>query len=371
MDKNELLHSLYTNVENNPSSFSGINVLHKAAKTIDKSISVNDVKNYLKSQKTYTLHRNTFKRFPRRKILAPYPKVIVSSDLVDMSKLSSHNSGYRYLLVVIDVFSRYAQVVPLKRKTATDTLSGLKQILESDEFQGARKFNSDEGKEYYNAPVKKYLSSKDITLYSTKSREIKAAIAERFIRTIKGKIYKYLTHNNTLSYIAKLPNIISNYNHSIHRILKNTPFNVHHTAKNSKYLNELFNQMYKNTTQTHNPFSSLLTVGEYVRIADEGRNKAFRRGYSIQNTWEIFRVKTVDISQFPATYTLEDQQGEDILGVFYREELIPTHLPQSFDIDIIRSKKVGNSIHHYVSWRGYPPQFNSWIKDSDIVHRQQ
>ena len=284
-----------------------------------------------------------------------------------MSKLGPHNSGFKYLLVVIDIFSRYAQVVPLKKKTAAHTLEGLKQILESAHFQGITKLNTDEGTEYYNRPVKQYLNSKGITLYSTFSREIKASIAERFIRTLKGKLYRYMTHHNTLSYLPQLPHIVFNYNHSTHRILQSTPSQVHQSPPNSKFIQDMFARMYKKPHTSPTPLSPSLTIGQHVRIADEGRNKAFRRGYSIQNTWEIFQIKSIDNSQFPPTYTLVDLQEEPILGVFYREELIPVHLPSSFDIDIIKTKKVGSVIKHYVSWRGYPPQFNSWIKDSDIV----
>ena len=361
------LTSLYTQPENNPSAFSGINSLYRAAKKTNPNIKVKDIQNFLKDQKSYTLHKPTLKKFPRRKILAPHPKVIASSDLADMTKLASHNSGHKYLLVVIDVFSRYAQVVPLKKKTAKDTLEGLKQILESAPFEGITKLNTDEGTEYYNRAVQEYLKSKNITLYSTYSREIKASIAERFIRTLKGKLYKYMTHNNTLSYLPQLSNIVSNYNQSRHRILKSSPSQVHHSPPNSKFIRDMFNQMYKKPHMSPTPLSRTLAVGEHVRIADEGRNKPFRRGYSIQNTWEIFRVKSVDTSQSPPTYRLEDLQQEPILGIFYRDELIPVNLPTSFDIDILKSKKVGSIVKHYVSWRGYPPQFNSWIKDSDIV----
>ena len=361
------LTSLYTQLENNPAAFSSIKSLYKSAQEINPNIKIQDIKNFLKGQKSYTLHKSTFKKFPRRKIIAPHPKVIASSDLADMAKLGSHNSGHKYLLVVIDIFSRYAQVIPLKKKTASHTLEGLKQILDSEPFQGISRLNTDEGKEYYNRPVKEYLKSKGITLYSTFSREIKASIAERFIRTLKGKLYRYMTHHNTLSYLPQLPNIVSNYNNSLHRILKSTPTQVHHSPPNSKYITNLFTQMYKNPHPTPTPLSSLLDIGQHVRIADEGRNKPFRRGYSVQNTWEIFKIKSINTSQFPPTYTLVDLQEEPILGVFYREELVLVDIPTSFDIDIIKTKKVGSIVKHYVSWRGYPPQFNSWIKDSDIV----
>ena len=105
-----------------------------------------------------------------------------------MSNLSTHNKGYKFILVFVDVFSRFAQVIPLKRKDGVTTANGLRTILESGHFNHLRRLNSDEGKEFYNQHVKQLLKSKGITLYSVSSREIKAAIAERFIRTMKGKL---------------------------------------------------------------------------------------------------------------------------------------------------------------------------------------
>ena len=128
MDKNTILNRLYTSLVNNPASFSSIRSLYNAGKKEIDNLTIEDVKNFLQGQKAYTLHKNTYRNFPRRKVIAPRPGVIVSCDLADMSKLSQYNDGYKYLLVAVDVFSRYAQVVPLRSKNASHTLSGLKKI---------------------------------------------------------------------------------------------------------------------------------------------------------------------------------------------------------------------------------------------------
>ena len=175
-----------------------------------------------------------------------------------------------------------------------------------------------------------------------------------------------MTHANTASYINVLHNIVDNYNNSHHRILKSTPSQVHN-LQNPISIKEIFTLMYKNKTPKSKTLSLPLSLGQTVRIADESRNKAFRTGYKVQNTWEIFKISKVDTSQQPTVYYLVDLQEEPILGLFYREELIPTSLPPSYDIQILKTKKVGNKTKHLVTWIGYPSKFNSWIDAADLI----
>ena len=95
--------------------------------------------------------------------------------------------------------------------------NALNNILNSGRVNNLKRLNTDEGREFYNENVKKLLTSKDITLYSVSSREIKAAIAERFIRILEGKLFRYMTHQNTKKYIHILPDIIKSYNLTQHR----------------------------------------------------------------------------------------------------------------------------------------------------------
>ena len=117
------------------------------------------------------------------------------------------------------MFSRFAQCIPLKRKDANSLHNDLNKILNSGHFNNLKRLNADEDREFYNEKVKKMLTSKDITLYSVSSREIKAAIAERFIRTLKGKLFRYMTHQNTKKYIHILLDIIKSYNLTLQSIV--------------------------------------------------------------------------------------------------------------------------------------------------------
>lgn len=351
-----------------PNSFGGIDTLYKRAKLVDKTITRKVIKDFLASESSYTLHKITQKKFTRRKVISSRPKVIASCDLADFTLLSRYNNGHKYILVVIDVFSRFVQVAPIKRKDGISVLEALKPILESNYFKGINRLNSDNGKEFYNRHVKNYLSEKSIKLYSVSSFEIKASIAERVIQTLKRKLYKYMTHNNTFKYLNVLPKIIESYNNTPHRSLRKgqTPSQVH-ALTNYEDIKKQFYRMYNKARPTETSISRLLTVGQTVRIADSKRNSIFRRGFTIQNTYEIFKVREINNSQNPTVYYLEDLQGEQIEGIFYRQELIPTKLPEFYHIDVIKTRKVKGRTKYLVKWRGYPDEFNSWIDESNLI----
>ena len=367
VNKKDVLLRLYE-TSHLPHSFGGLDTLYKSARKELPSITRKDVEKFLEEQSSYTLHKITPKRFPRRKILSPKPGVIASCDLADVSLLSRENSGYKYILFFIDVFSRFAQAVPIKKKDGVTIANALNHILNSGHFNNLRRLNTDEGCEFYNNRVKEVLKNKGITLYSVSSREIKASLAERLIRTIKGKMYRYMSHYNTKKYIDILPDIIDSYNHSEHRGLgnKQTPSQVHNLSDPSE-IKDQFHRMYKTPSPDKSKTSSILQLGQSVRLADEKRNWVFRKGYTIQNTLEIFKIKKIDARQFPTVYYLEDLQGEPIKGVFYREELIPTQLPEYYPIHILKKKRLAGRKKYLVSWVGYPPSFNSWIDEDHIT----
>ena len=329
------------------------------------TITKNDVINFLKDQKSYTLHKLTRNKFVRRRIVAPKPGIIASADLADMSSLSRYNNGYKYILVFIDVFSRLAQAVPLKTKDANTVYEGLKKILNSTYFNNLKRLNTDEGKEFYNQKVNKLLTAKGITLYSVSSREIKASIAERFIRTMKGKLYRYMTHQNTKKYVDVIPDVIHSYNNTQHRGLggKHTPNEIHQ-LKDEHEIRKQFTKMYKKPTSSQKPVIPTLDIGQYVRLSEI--KPTFKKGYTIQNTVEIFKIIRVDTSQTPTAYYIEDLEGEPIKGIFYREELIPVSIPQFYDIEIIKTKKIAGRKKFLVKWMGYPDKFNSWIDETQL-----
>ncbi|XP_064111308.1 uncharacterized protein LOC135218789 [Macrobrachium nipponense] len=140
-----------------------------------------------------------------------------------------------------------------------------------------------------------------------------------------------------------------------------------HAVKTKADIKSPFSRMYKNALPTTGHISSTLNVGDTVCIADENQNAAFQRGCTVQNTLERFKIKKLVTLQNITVYILEDLAGEEIKGTFYREELIPTELPEAYDIAILGSRRRRNRTQYYVNWKGYPAQFNSWVDESQIV----
>ena len=147
-----------------------------------------------------------------------------------MQLITKFNKGFRFLLCVIDVFSKYAWVVPLKDKKGVSIVNAFQKILD-DSNRKPNKIWVDKGSEFYNNSFKKWLKDNDIGMYSIHN-EGKSVVAERFVRALKTKIYKYTTSVSKNVYIDKLDDIVSEYNNTYHRTIKMKPVDV----KDNKYI---------------------------------------------------------------------------------------------------------------------------------------
>lgn len=362
-----LLRKIYYDASS-PGGLGGVEKLYREAKRINNHVTLKDVKSFLKSSRVYTLHKLQKKKFPRRKIISAGPRIILSCDLADLGHLMKANNGTRYLLVCIDVFSRFMGVEPIQRKNSKNMVEAFSRLLDKPMFQGYSRLFTDRGSEFYNQAMEKYLKNKKIVLYSVYSQETKASICERAIRTLKHKIYRYLTAHNTQRYLPVLQTLVHSYNKTRHTSLKGrTPREVHMLTDPDEWRQQ-FRLMYKNTSQKKKVFSSELDIGDLVRVASSNRSKRFTTGYTIQNTEEIFRISKIKRTKLGVlTYELEDWGNEPIKGIFYKEELIPVNRPDIFPIHILkRRKKRDGTLQFYVRWESYPEKFNEWINESDI-----
>ena len=206
----------------------------------------------------------------------------------------------------------------------------------------------DKGSEFYNAYFKKWLRDNDIVMYST-HKEGKSVVAERFIRTLKSKIYKYMTSVSKNVHIDKLDDIVDEYNNTYHTTVKMKPADV----KDNTYIN---------ADKEINNKDSKFKVGHRVRISKY--ENIFAKGYMPNWSEEVFVIKKVK-NIIPWTYVINDLNGEKITGTFYEKEL------QKINQEELRIEKVikrkGNKI--YVKWKGYNNSFNSWIDKESLVQR--
>ena len=141
-----------------------------------------------------------------------------------MQLIRTFNKGFRFLLSVIDIFSKYAWVVPLKDKKGISIVNAFQKILKESDRK-PNKIWVDKGSEFYNNSFKKWLKDNDIEMYSIHN-EGKSVVAERFIRTLNTKIYKYMTSVSKNVYIDKLDDIVDEYNNTYHRTIKMKPIDV-------------------------------------------------------------------------------------------------------------------------------------------------
>ena len=186
------------------------------------------------------LHKPIIRKFKKRRVYSTFKDNIWGSDLADMQVLSKYNKGIRFLLCVIDIFSKYAWVVPLKDKKGISIVKAFQIILKQSNKK-SNKIWVDEGTEFYNADFKKWLRDNDLVMYSTRN-EGKSVVAERFIRTLKSKIYKYMTSISKNVYIDKLDDIVNECNYTCHTTIKMKPID----AKNNTYINTSKDKIYIN-----------------------------------------------------------------------------------------------------------------------------
>ena len=264
-----------------------------------------------------------------------------------MQAFSKFNRGFKYLLAVIDVFSKYGWLIPLKDKTGKSVASALKTIFEERKLE---KMWMDKGKEFYNKDVKDL-----IELYSTENEE-KSSVVERWIRTMKEKMWKYFTANSTNNFINVLSDLVKEYNNTRHSSIKMTPI------KASKKENEL--TVWRNLYPEHLEIYDIkpkFFVGDKVRISK--KEKTFEKGYTTRWAEEVFTIVEVKRTQTP-TYKIADLNGEEIKGSFYEPELQKTN-QEIFRIEKVIKRGKNKSL---VKWKGYSNDFNSLVDNKDIVN---
>ena len=208
----------------------------------------------------------------------------------------------------------------------------------------------DKGKEFYNQDVKEL-----IELYSTENEE-KSSVVERWIMTMKEKMWKYFTANSTNNFINVLPDLIREYNNTRHSSIKMTP------VKASKKENELtvWKNLYPDHPEIHD-IKNMFSVGDKVRISK--KKKTFEKGYTTRWTEEIFTIVEVKHTS-PVTYKIADLNGEEIKGTFYEPELQKT-IQELFRIEKVIKRGKKKSL---VKWKGYSDDFKSWVDNKDIVN---
>lgn len=337
---------------NHPSSYGGAYRLWKSV-----GGTLREAKEWLKTQDTYTLHRPARKKFPHNRIQVAGLDDQFECDLIDMQKLARENNSYKYILTMIDSLSKFAWAIPIKDKTGDSIVGAFKKIFKK---RRPRKLRSDRGKEFLNYKVQNLLKQYNI-IFFTSNNATKAAIVERYNRTLRSKLWRYFTASKHQRYIDILPHIVESYNNSIHSTTGIAPAKV--TVYNSE---SIWRKMYQFDSRQYKV--PKFKVGDHVRISKA--KDTFEKGYRTNWRSEIFVIKKVFHKEYPE-YALQDLDGEDILGKFTEFELQPIKKIDNFTVKKIKRKRgKGKTRELLVEWEGYPETLKTWIPASSLKHHQ-
>lgn len=367
--KGSLLKRLYYNLES-PACYSSIEQILRTAHNpkfgglVGKGVTREDVRIFLSTQSTYTRHRRAVRKFRR---LPAGLHTDWQADLAIFDSLATQNDGYKYLLVCVDVLSRRVFVEPVRSKRAVDMITAFERIFIKSRGIRPWKLTTDQGLEFNARAMLEYFEKKDIRKQCNYSHPIvHAGVVERMNRTIKERLFRYLSQRNTSRWVDVIDRIADAINATKCRSTGVAP--NHFTFENATQLRQ---QIYgrivseMRAVQVHPSFK----VGDAVRI--EKQKGKFAKGYAPNFTDEIFRVTQVHSTTQPPVYRLSDSRGNVLRGWFYAQEMCHTHEADTmYRIErIIRSRtnRASGEREHFVKWEGYDSTYNEWVRAVDLM----
>lgn len=352
----QYLTSVYTDTKGG-GSFGGVqNLLDQIHRETTHKISRKRVVEFLKSRDEYTLHRPANKKFKTEKVIVGAINDYHQADLMVLKAYARQNDGYVYILGVIDCFSRYAWAVPMKTKSPRDVVAALDKVYKNRDTPSI--LVTDAGAEFTSNLSRKWFKDHDVH-YSIAYGNNKAMFIERWIRSFKAILFRYMTYKNTRRYIDKLDDLTQAYNSRYHRSIGMRPIDVN--AGNQK---ELFIRMYGDPAKWHiNDEKGLFKEGDHVRIS---RIKStFERGFDENYSREIYQIDKV-LTTTPITYKLKSLKNEHLMGRFYEQELIGVKIKDDnlYPIEKILKHRVHKGKKQsFVRYVGWSKGADEWVDD--------
>ena len=341
-----------------PTAYSGLNQVYNyySKNHPEYRLSYKKIAEILSGIESYTRHKES-KNLQRNPSFAYKKRDRLEIDLVDVRHLSKYNDGVNYLLNGIDVFTRLGFSIPLRTKTARDTLNGFKKLLH-EAGEKPKTIVSDRGSEIKNKLMADFCSENGIKQFFSDT-SIHCAFVERFNRSLQLLTYKFMTQNETYRYIDALPDLLKAYNNRKHRMIKLSPLQAEKPENSLKVRHENEKRYVK--VRRRKP---RYKVGQEVRISiQKGK---FTRGYNPQQNEEVFKIKTISTTLPIPLYTLQSYDGDETIeGDFYAHELTAVTKDTFVIENIIKKKKRNGVTWLFVKWRGYKQP--TWIRESDLA----
>jgi len=314
-----------------------------------KPQSVAATRAWLEEQDAYTLHRPVRKRFARNPYTVTNVRDVWECDLLDVQSYAKYNDNFRYILFIIDVFSKFLYLLPVKTNSGPAVTAAFQSIFDDKPKLPSRRpvrVRTDKGKEFINKDFQDMLRYEGIQFQLCRNPDVKCAVVERAQRTIRERLYKYLTYKNTFRYIDVLPKFVRTYNDTVPPTTGMAPWRV----TDSDVL-AIWKRM--NRRRRIRVAKVKFSVGQHLRISKE--KMKFAKGGEQTFSTEIFRITKVIERRPRPVYELEDLNKTPIEGQFYAEEMTPVRISKetTYKIDKILDKRVRRGIRQYlVRWKG-------------------
>ena len=371
--KKDMSDSRFSRIYYDPSNVGAFGGIQRLQGQLKNKREKEQVTKWLPTQLAYSLHKPMKKKFPTRTYTTSGLNDLWQMDLMEMIPYAKINKGYKYILTCIDVFSRFVRAVAVKSKSASDVADAIENMLTTPSSI-PRHIQTDMGKEFYNQRVQALFKKHNINHYSVTS-QFKAAVVERFNRTLRQKLARYFTAKGNKEWINVLPSIIDTYNKSHHRgIFNMRPIDI--TLENQMELWEKQNQQQQQQPQSKKKKNTkqVIPLLNYVRIS-KSTNSPFIKNFDQNWSDEVFRVVGIDKKENqPTMYTIEDLSGEVIHDKFYNEKLqdIGAKPPSIYRIEkIVSTRGKGVYKQHLVKWHGYDSSHNSWIDANQLIQHKE
>lgn len=356
----KILKSIYYDPADS-ASYGSFEKLYISAKEKIPQIKRKDVKHWLESQLTYTLHKPVRRAIKRNPVIVSYIDEQWQADLVDMLEFKKENDGFSFILTVIDLFSKYAWAVPIKSKSGMNICEAFTKIFQK---RLPSKLQTDQGREFKNKYCSNLFEEKGILFFTTRNNDTKCSLVERFNRTLKSKMFKYFTSKGTRRYINVLQQLVHSYNNCYHRSIKMRPVDVNDENENLIFKNLYGYDTYRDLLKSRQ-IEPKLKVNDNVRRTYE--KKVFDKSYYPNWTDSIYTVTKVIKGYKNPTYEIESENGQKLDKKFYREQLQKVS-KNLFRVEKILKHRTRNRVKEYfVKWLNHPNSDNTWISSKNLI----
>ena len=273
------------------------------------SAKIND---FLRQNNLHSVHKRIVKKtFPRRRVIARFPFELFMADLIEYPNDKYNNSGYSFILVLVDCFTKMLYAAPMKRKSKEWTADAFQSIFKKmDRFP--LNLVTDGGLEFFNSNVRDVFQNYGINHYRTPTiTKWKASVVERAIRTIKSRLEKYFKHVGKRKWIDVVSKIVENINRTPHSTHGLPPRDV-----NDENREEVYKKLYPKTKLS---VVCRLQKGDRVRKLKE--KNIFDKGYKQNWSDEIYIIRDVRQSNQVCWYKLQTLTNKKISGIWYYYQL--------------------------------------------------